>query len=227
VPQNLVTKYRSLQAREALRWASATSWPELLEQARRKNYRVGGPLPPKFVAAVEDGIPTEHRPAAWMLLTGSAARKEAQPQLYERLVASGATKQVDEAIELDVKRTFPEHEALTPEFVERMRRVLKAYSRRNPEVGYCQGMNFVVASILLIVESEHDAFWLLAHIVEAVLPDHYVSSMIGHTVDRQAHADATSPAHTYTDAALDSTYHHPRQHIHSHPHPPTLPAPVP
>ena len=115
----------------------------------------------------------------------AAARKEAQPQLYQRLVAASAERKVEEAIELDVRRTFPEHSRLTADFVERMRRVLLAYSLRNPEVGYCQGMNFVAASILLFVREEADAFWLLAHIVEEVLPDHYVQSMVGHTVDRQ------------------------------------------
>ena len=64
-------------------------------------------------------------------------------------------------------------------------RVLKAVSRHHRSVGYCQGMNFVAASILLFVSAEDDAFWLLSHIVEEVLPDHYVQSMIGHTIDRQ------------------------------------------
>lgn len=184
MPHNLVSKYRALQARSAW-WAPSTDWAELLEQARRKEYRAGGPLPPKFVAAVNEGIPAKHRPAAWMLLTGAEARKAAQPQLYERLVAASAPRSVEEAVELDVRRTFPEHNRLTPEFVERMRRVLLAYAKRNPEVGYCQGMNFVAASILLFLEAEEDAFWLLSYVVEEVLPDHYVQSMIGHTVDRQ------------------------------------------
>ena len=63
--------------------------------------------------------------------------------------------------------------------------MLAAYSLYNTEVGYCQGMNFVAASILLFVREEADAFWLLAHIVEEVLPDHYVQSMLGHQVDSQ------------------------------------------
>ena len=185
VPHTLVSKYRSLQNRTGWWSPSAgAAWPELLDQARRKQYRAGGPLPPKFVAAVGEGIPTKHRPAAWMLLSGAAARKEAQPGLYERLVAASAPKSVEDAVELDVRRTFPEHPRLTEEFVERMRRVLLAYAKRNPEVGYCQGMNFVAASILLFLDAEDDAFWLLSHIVEEVLPDHYVQSMIGHTVDR-------------------------------------------
>ena len=185
VPHNLVTKYRALQTRQQQGEITSANWPELLEQAKRKSYRVGGPLPPKFAQAVSDGIPHQHRPAAWMLLSGAQARKDAQPHLFERIVSTPPEKKVADAIELDVRRTFPEHPRLTSAFVERMRTVLLAYAKRNPEVGYCQGMNFVVASILLVCESNEDSFWLLAHIVEEVLPDHYVQSMIGHTVDRQ------------------------------------------
>ena len=197
VPRNLVSKFRSLQTRGATaggggRSATASAsarhnWPELLAQAAKKQYRAGGPLPPKFVAAVADGIPTPYRAQAWMLLSGAAHNRDAQPQLYKRLVAASSSLPSisADAIDLDVRRTFPEHARLTSGFCDAMRRVLRAYAKRNPEVGYCQGMNFICASILLFVEREEDAFWLLAHIVEEVLPDHYVQSMIGHTVDRQ------------------------------------------
>ena len=61
VPRNLVSKYRSLKARDAASTAAKHNWPELLAQAAKKQYRAGGPLPPKFVAAVSDGIPAAHR----------------------------------------------------------------------------------------------------------------------------------------------------------------------
>ncbi len=188
VPHNLVSKYLSLRGRPAP--ASSRSWPELLEQARRKQYRAGGPLPPKFAAAVRDGIPSEHRGAAWMLLSGASARRDAQPRLYEQLrakaqVSSKEMLAAEESVDLDVRRTFPGHPRLTPEFMQKMRRVLLAYAARNPEVAYCQGMNFLIATVLLHVEAEEDAFWLLSHLVEEVLPDHFVHSMIGHTIDRQ------------------------------------------
>ena len=45
-------------------------------------------------------------------------------------------------------------------------------------------MNFITATLIMYMVEE-DAFWLLAHIVEEVLPDHYVQSMLGHQVDQQ------------------------------------------
>lgn len=190
VPHNLVSKYRSLQARRR-GTAEQHDWPALLEQARKKRYRVGGPLPPRFEAAVKAGIPTEYRAPVWMQLSGARQRMEAQPQLYQQLLNANSAhdemsgRSVEEAIELDVRRTFPEHPRLDSAFLSKMRRVLLAYARRSPEVSYCQGMNFVCASVLLFVEEEEEAFWLLSFIIEHILPDHYVQSMIGHTVDRQ------------------------------------------
>lgn len=42
----------------------------------------------------------------------------------------------------------------------RLRRVLKAYSTYDREIGYCQGMNFIAAMFLTLV-SEEKAFWML------------------------------------------------------------------
>lgn len=41
-----------------------------------------------------------------------------------------------------------------------LRRVLRAYSYYDPEVGYCQGMNFI-AGMFLTLMKEEEAFWLL------------------------------------------------------------------
>ena len=41
-----------------------------------------------------------------------------------------------------------------------LRRVLRAYSYYDPEVGYCQGMNFI-AGMFLTLMTEEEAFWLL------------------------------------------------------------------
>ncbi|KAG7374338.1 Rab-GTPase-TBC domain containing protein [Nitzschia inconspicua] len=48
----------------------------------------------------------------------------------------------------------------TPGGQAALRRVLRAYSYYDSEVGYCQGMNFI-AGMFLTVMSEEEAFWLL------------------------------------------------------------------
>ena len=88
-------------------------------------------------------------------------------------------------IELDLHRTFSSDEAIyshTSE--EKMRRVLGAYIKRNPTVGYCQGLNFIVAILLNKLEEE-EAFWVLCQIIEWLLPIDYYTLMTGVIVDQR------------------------------------------
>ena len=73
-------------------------------------------------------------------------------------------------IDLDLKRTFPNDEkCMTDEFLLKMRNILLCYSIRNNTVGYCQGMNFLVARLLLIIENEEEVFWIFVQIEENLL----------------------------------------------------------
>ena len=39
-----------------------------------------------------------------------------------------------------------------------LKNVLKAYSRRNCTLGYCQGFNYIVGKILKVINNEEDCF---------------------------------------------------------------------
>ena len=43
--------------------------------------------------------------------------------------------------------------------------MLKAYAALDPEVGYTQGMNFIVAMLLMFLHDEEDSFWCLVSIM--------------------------------------------------------------
>lgn len=63
----------------------------------------------------------------------------------------------------DIDRTFPRHVMFREDDSEgqrRLRRVLHAYSRHDPEVGYCQGMGFITA-MLLTYFPEDEAFYMI------------------------------------------------------------------
>ena len=72
-------------------------------------------------------------------------------------------------IERDLSRTFPRH----PYFLEdlggkghhKLRRVLIGFSNLEKEIRYVQGMNFIVAQLLLHC-SESMAFWLFVALIE-------------------------------------------------------------
>ena len=78
-----------------------------------------------------------------------------------------------EQIEKDVGRTFPGHRTFThsADGQAQLRRVLRAYcAGRNLHTGYCQGMNFVAATLLLVMSTEEDAFWMFLLTMERLLP---------------------------------------------------------
>ena len=62
-------------------------------------------------------------------------------------------------IDKDVPRTFPDVPGFSdPQGQRRLVRILRSYSLFDPEVGYCQGMNFVAGLILRYLHSEAEAF---------------------------------------------------------------------
>lgn len=68
-----------------------------------------------------------------------------------------------------------------------LKNILTAYVRRNPTLGYCQGLNYVAAHLLRYMDEE-EAFWTFAAIIERVLPlDHYLC-MVGTLVDQKIFA---------------------------------------
>ena len=53
-------------------------------------------------------------------------------------------------------------------------------------IGYCQGMNYLVATFLLVGMAEDMAFWMLAAVVERILPQTYFSrSLVGAQADQK------------------------------------------
>lgn len=64
-----------------------------------------------------------------------------------------------------------------------MERILLAYARRNKNLGYCQGMNFLTGFLLLATKDEEDSFWLLTALVENIFPGYYSRTMSGSRID--------------------------------------------
>lgn len=90
----------------------------------------------------------------WETLSGSMFLRFSHPGYYATLLKEndGRTSTSTEDIEKDLHRSLPEYAGYqSEEGIDALRRVLRAYSWRNPEVGYCQAMNILAAAILMCV----------------------------------------------------------------------------
>ncbi|CAK7904060.1 GTPase-activating protein GYP2 [[Candida] anglica] len=159
-------------------------WFDLLRADGRNLSVIKSPM---FFRLVRVGLPNRLRGEIWELCCGSMYERFDNQGEYERILTANAHKQsfAREEIEKDLNRSLPEYVAYQqPEGIERLRRVLTAYSWKNPEVGYCQAMNIVVAA-LLIYMSEEQAFWCLNVLCDRILPGYYSKTMYGTLLDQR------------------------------------------
>ncbi|KAH8827997.1 rab-GTPase-TBC domain-containing protein [Flagelloscypha sp. PMI_526] len=122
------------------------------------------------------GIPQSLRGMMWQLM--AASKDHELEETYSRLLKE--TSPHEKAITRDLGRTFPHHDYFTEGQgvgQENLFNVLKAYSLYDPEVGYCQGMHFVVAILLLNMPDE-EAFSLLVRLMHVYdLRGHFLPEM--------------------------------------------------
>jgi hypothetical protein len=86
-------------------------------------------------------------------------------------------------IDLDVPRTRPE--SLNETHRTSLRRVLQAYAAYDPAVGYCQGMNDIVAIFVLLGFDEAASFRGLCTLTSRCCPDYFNPSLEGYVRDMQ------------------------------------------
>jgi hypothetical protein len=90
----------------------------------------------------------------WQLM--SSSKDPSLEQIYSDLLKQTSTH--EKAIQRDLSRTFPNHDYFKEGGVpgtgtgqENLFNVVKAYSIYDEEVGYCQGLQFIVGPLLLNV----------------------------------------------------------------------------
>ncbi|KAI9373375.1 hypothetical protein BJX61DRAFT_552283 [Aspergillus egyptiacus] len=130
----------------------------------------------EFRSLVLGGIPVAIRSKIWSECSGASSMRI--PGYYDDLVKGIGGSEPDPSvvaqIDMDINRTLTDNVFFRKgPGVTKLKEVLLAYSRRNPEVGYCQGMNLIAGSLLLITPTAEDTFWLLASMIEVILPKHY------------------------------------------------------
>ncbi|MCJ1275886.1 hypothetical protein MMC21_003691 [Puttea exsequens] len=128
----------------------------------------------EFKNLVLNGIPVTLRPKVWAECSGAVALR--LPGYYDDLVANTALDDpsIVSQIQMDIRRTLTDNTFFRNGVgVSKLNEVLLAYARRNPDVGYCQGMNLITANLLLVMPTAEDAFWVLTSLIEHILPPNY------------------------------------------------------
>lgn len=137
---------------------------------------------------VVKGIPTAWRCAVWLELSGAAARSEQfPPDFYSRIADLGPSPEVMAEITKDIDRTFPGHVYFdSVKTMQGLRRLLGAVAFRNPDIGYCQSLNFVAGVVFLFTRSEEAAFWILDVVINEIMPpDYYTAALVGAHTDQR------------------------------------------
>ncbi|KAJ4317851.1 hypothetical protein N0V84_007126 [Fusarium piperis] len=161
----------------------------------------------EFKNLVLGGIPVVLRAKVWSECSGAAALRV--PGYYEDLVAQSGEDDdavVVSQIKMDINRTLTDNIFFRKgPGVKKLNEVLVAYARRNKDVGYCQGMNLIAANLLLMMPSAEDAFWILASIIENILPHgYYDHSLLASRADQQVLRQYVAAVLPKLSAHLDS-----------------------
>ncbi|KAF9200902.1 GTPase-activating protein, partial [Haplosporangium sp. Z 27] len=103
--------------------------------------------PRQLTTMIQRGVPPALRGLIWQLLAKS--KDQNLEGTFAELLKS--TSSHEKQITRDMSRTFPNHEHFQAGGAgqEALFDVVKAYSLYDPEVGYCQGLSFVVGPLLL------------------------------------------------------------------------------
>ncbi|CED83062.1 Ypt/Rab GTPase activating protein [Phaffia rhodozyma] len=171
-----------------------TKWTEIGFAQMGNHGKTGKEERKEFAKLVRGGIPIAYRPKIWMECSG--AQEVMAPGDYNDLLTQAEKEGVDSTvlaeIEKDVVRTLPLNVFFGGDGpgVAKLRRLLTAYAWHNMSVGYCQGMNMLAATLLLVYQREEEAFWVFLCMVERLMPpDYYSPSLLCSRADQRVLQD--------------------------------------
>ncbi|XP_065365739.1 small G protein signaling modulator 3 homolog [Calliphora vicina] len=148
------------------------------------------PRTEKLRNMVREGIPHSLRAQMWMRLSGALAKKQKCETSYQDIIKASANDQLmtSKQIEKDLLRILPTNACFSNPNgtgIPRLRRILRGIAWLYPDIGYCQGTGVIAACLLLFMEEEN-AFWMMATVVEDLLPaSYYSSTLLGIQADQR------------------------------------------
>ena len=87
-------------------------------------------------------------------------------------------KNIHQQINKDINRTFYVDKFKEGNGKEMLDNILTLVAFIRPEIGYCQGMNFIVGALINFIDDEETCFWIFLHFLENIgLKDLYLQNM--------------------------------------------------
>jgi hypothetical protein len=151
----LRTSQQTLSDREEQDW---TFWSQVLAS----DYADAKAKAAELTKRVKLGIPDKLRGIAWQFLLQS--KDEQLEHRYKELLKK--TSPFSKQIQLDLARTFPNNAAFKDLAQDELYNVLNALAIHDAELGYCQGLPFVVGPLLLHLPEE-ETFSLLINLLRS------------------------------------------------------------
>lgn len=170
-------KWIALMSKHGLSTTDPTKFPDMCDKVKRY---------------ARKGYPPEWRGAMWWYYSGGQhmIKQKEMVGLYASLVArvkrDELNKDDKDAIERDLDRTFPDNIHFRPELatdlldgetddepqlIQDLREVLSCFALNNPNIGYCQSLNFIAGLLLLFLKQDKEkAFVMLTIITRNHLP---------------------------------------------------------
>ncbi|XP_030223759.1 TBC1 domain family member 2A [Gadus morhua] len=152
---------------------------------------------PELKNLLRAGVPREFRQRVWrwIVRARTLTLREQHPHRYQQLCEKSLTSPhpASRQILLDLHRTLTTNKhfsAPSSPALQKLQRILLAFSWQNPTIGYCQGLNRLAAVSLLVLQDEEDAFWCLVAVVEVIMPlDYYTKNLVASQADQRVLKD--------------------------------------
>jgi hypothetical protein len=126
----------------------------------------------KLKSLVYSGMPMKYRTELWT----QWALQKSIPASMENLQTLASDVAIRDIVK-DVPRTQPAWFEDTQ--LSCLQRVLEAYAGWNPDIGYCQGMNFMAAVFVSLGFSDAESFIGLSYLVEEMCPEFHNAELSG------------------------------------------------
>lgn len=125
------------------------------ESVIQNSDQVASRLPHLLSLKLRSGIPSRARGLMWQVMSKSSSLN--LETVYEQLCKEKSPH--ERIIKRDLSRTFPHIDMFKQENgygQTAMKRILEAYSLYDTDVGYCQGLAFLVGPLLLNVRKKNN-----------------------------------------------------------------------